>query len=255
MRYSKKLSAVFWSVTISYILITSFATAAESENVGTINFVLGGPGDVMIKHKDRDEWGSVTLKMDVTEGDILKTNAESRVEIKLLDDSLLRIGEKTELEITLALVRKDSKKIKSTLKKGKIWANVTKLSGASDEFQIKAPTAVCAVRGTIYRINADSTTTVLVYDGSVNVGPLWKDEQPPDQQRPRTLRPVEIPAPYEIPPPYEVSLDEWIEIVRGFQITVRPDGKYAKSRFDEEQDAQLEWVRWNKQRDQQIRRN
>ncbi|NIA29810.1 MAG: hypothetical protein GWP06_07880, partial [Actinobacteria bacterium] len=71
----------------------------------------------------------------------------------------------------------------------------------------------------------------------------------------KSLKPVEVPGPYEIPPPYEISLEEWVRIVKGFQIVVRPDGKFAKSRFDKAQDAKLDWVRWNKQRDLALKRN
>jgi hypothetical protein len=253
MKYQKK--RVFrTSYTFLIIVFIAFiCRATEAPKVGIITFILGAPGEIELKHKDDAKWHAVNLEMDVLAGDVIKTKAESRLEIKLIDDSILRIGENTELEITEALIENRTKKINSTLKRGRIWANVTKLKGKNGEFQIKAPTAVCAVRGTIYRMDADTATTVLVYDGSIHVGPLWEAAVSPQEERPRNLRPVEIPPPQQIPPPYEITLDEWIEIVKGFQITVRPDRKYAKARFDEEEDNDLEWVRWNKQRDQILR--
>ncbi len=246
-------------ITCSFVAFFSLpAFAQEDEAIhkaGTITFFIGAPGDITVRHAAEDTRFPVSLKMEVLRGDVVNTGAESRLEITLLDRSILRIGELTELEINEAVFEKRSKKVDAKLKKGKIWANVSKLSGRNDEFQVTAPTAVCAVRGTIYRIQADSATTVLVYDGSVNVGPTWKGARTPEEAAPRGLQPVEIPAPYEIPPPYEVSLDEWIEIVAGFQISVRADRKYAKSRFDAEADAALEWVRWNRDRDMILRRN
>lgn len=224
----------------------------EATKAGTVNFILG---EATVKHRGVNDWENMHLKMILFEGDMVQTSAESRLEIKLLDESIIRIGEQTELEISRVLLQEESAKFQATLKQGQIWANIVKLRRDKDEVQIKAPTAVCAVRGTVYRMNADSTTTVLVYDGSVDVGPLWMAEQYTEATRPRELQPVEIPAPHEIPPPYEVTLDEWIQIVRGFQIVVRQDGKYAKSKYDEEEDAKLEWVEWNKQRDLRIGRN
>jgi hypothetical protein len=228
--------------------------STDTTAVGTVSFLIGGPGDVKVQHKGEDDWHPVRLRMPIVEGDIVRTAAESRVEIRLIDDSVLRIGELSELEITSALIKEDSKQVLSGLNKGRLWANVSRLSGRKDEFQIRAPTAVCAVRGTIYRIDADSATTVRVYDGIVDVGPLSKLKTKPETQRRRSLEPVEVPGPYEIPPPYEVTLEEWIRIVRGFQVTVRTDGKYAKSRFDEAEDSRLLWVKWNRERDRSIDR-
>ena len=253
MKHQKKRSILASFLVLMIIALAFICYATEASKVGVISFILGAPGDVELKHQNDLEWHRVNLEMDVLAGDVIKTKAESRLEIKLIDESILRIGENTAFEITEALVQNKTKKIHSTLKKGRIWANVAKLKGKNDEFQLKAPTAVCAVRGTIYRMDADSAPTVHVYDGSIHIGPLWEAAESPQGERPRNLQPVEIPPPHQIPPPYEISLDEWIEIVKGFQITVRSDRKYAKARFDEEEDNNLEWVRWNKQRDQILR--
>ena len=243
---------------ISILLFLCFVVrpaASEPQKVGAISFLIGGPGDVLIKKTSTDKWKDASLKMDLFEKDVIKTGAEARVEILLLDQSVLRIGENSELELTKGIVEKTSKEIQADLKTGRVWANVTKLTGKNDQFQIKAPTAVCAVRGTIYRIDADSVTTLLVYDGEIDVGPLSLASQPQQPQQPRSLKPVEVPPPHEIPPPYEVTLEEWIRIVQGYQVTVRSDKKYEKKKIDDEKDSKLDWVMWNRARDNQINRN
>ncbi|MDZ7337085.1 MAG: FecR domain-containing protein [candidate division KSB1 bacterium] len=233
-------------------LIWALEVPAQPAKIGTITFLVGGTNDVMVRHRDSTTWVPAKLKMDLFEGDVVRTAKESRVEVTLLDKSLLRIGEQSEFVLTTATLTKKSRKVQSELSKGKLWVNITEASG-SRNFQVKAPTAVCAVRGTIYRVEADSTTTVLVYDGAVDIGPLSKLERTEQKPTPRSLEPRQIPGPYEVPPPYQVTLEEWIRIVRGFQVTVRPDGKYHKRRFNEAEDARLEWVRWNKERDRQVR--
>lgn len=235
------------------LMLASFAYAQESK-IGNISFFIGRPQDVQIKHKSDKTWCNAGLKMTVRNADKIRTRAESRCEVKLLEGSVVRIGENSEFEFTDASVKKSSKKVKARLKRGKIWSNITRLRAKQEGFQIKTPTAVCAVRGTIYRIDADSSTKCLVYAGVVDVGPtsFWGQSQ---AGKSKSLKPVEVPGPYEIPPPYEVSLEEWVRIVKGFQIVVRPDGKFAKSRFDKAQDAKLDWVRWNKQRDLALKRN
>jgi len=85
------------------------------------------------------------------------------------------------------------------------------------------------------------------------VGPtsFWEQWQHP---KTKSLEPVEVPGPQEIPGPYEVSLEEWVRIVNGFQIEVRGDNKFARSRIDSDKDARDEWIRWNHERDRLVDR-
>ncbi|MBC7188301.1 MAG: FecR domain-containing protein [Calditrichaeota bacterium] len=234
------------------IPVLSVPALSQPPKIGTITFLVGNATDITVRHQASNEWLPANLKMELYEGDVIRTAKESRAEITLFDKSILRIGEQTELELNKATIAKKAKEIQSNLNKGKLWANIAQ-AGGTRTFQVKAPTAVCAVRGTVYRIDADSATTVLVYQGAVDVGPLSKLEPKQEKPGPRSLQPYQIPGPYEVPPPYQVTLEEWIRIVKGFQVTVRPDGKYHKSRFDEAEDAKLDWVRWNKERDRQAR--
>lgn len=232
--------------------VSNGANPARRDNkIGTISFLIGAPTDVRLQHQDSAVWYTAKLRMEVKNGDVIRTEKESRCEVKLNDGSIIRIGEETTFDFTDAIISSASKKVSSKLKRGKIWANLRRFIGKKDRFRILAPTAVCAVRGTIYRMDADSTTRVAVYDGEVDIGPVsfWGQAQQP---RSKSLEPVEVPGPYEIPGPYEVSLEEWVRIVKGFQIKVRGDGKFAKLRIDRERDARDEWVRWNQERDRLI---
>ncbi|HPG40924.1 MAG TPA: FecR family protein [bacterium] len=222
--------------------------ATNEKRIGKVTFVLGGANDVQIQHKNLNVWQSIKLTSSIYREDKIKTAAESRCEVTLDDKSIIRIGENTVFCFVESSIDDYKKSVRSELLQGRVWLNVNKSSKPADEFQIKTPTAVCAVRGTIYRIDSDSSTTCLVYDGKVDVGPLqnWGNQPPVPTN---SLQPVEVPGPFEVPPPYEVSLETWVQIIQGFQIVVRPDGKYAKSKFDEAKDATLDWVVWNKERD------
>jgi hypothetical protein len=46
-----------------------------------------------------------------------------------------------------------------------------------------------------------------------------------------------------------VSLEDWISLVEGMQINVRKDGKYSMFKFDQDTDAGLDFVKWNKEQD------
>ena len=226
--------------------------APAAKPIGTFSFILGGPLDVQVKSKGGAVWNSAKLGLTVNDGDWIKTKKESRCEIRLADKSLIRLGEDTEFEFTTANITAQQRNVKGDLKTGQVYLNLNTKTSSKSQFQIKAPTAVCAVRGTIYRIDADSTTQCTVYDGTVDVGPakLWGQ---PIKREGKSLQPYQVPGPSQVPGPYEVSLEQWVQIVKGFQITVRQDGKFAKTQFDAQQDAGDEWVKWNKQRDGMVK--
>lgn len=229
------------------------AQAGAGKTIGSISFLLGGPEDLHIQSRGSAEWSRVQLGLKVHDGDAIRTQKESRCEIKLLDASVIRIGESTSFVFTQAALSAQSRQIKAEIPTGQVYLNLSPSASGNSSFQIKAPTAVCAVRGTVYRVQADTATHCVVYDGAVEVGPakLWGL---PRSQSSKSLQPVEVPGPSQIPGPYEVSLEQWVKIVKGFQITVRADGKYAKAAFDPAKDAAAEWVKWNKELDQKIKR-
>jgi hypothetical protein len=232
------------------LIWSGVSTAAKP--IGTFSFILGGPKDVTVKAKGGTTWSPAKLGLAVNDGDLIKTLKESRCEIKLADKSIIRIGEETEFEFTSASITSQQRNVKGDLKDGQIYLNLNAKTSSKSQFQIKAPTAVCAVRGTIYRVDADSTTNCRVYDGIVDVGPtsLWGQ---PIKREGKSLQPYQVPGPSRVPGPYEVSLDQWVQIVKGFQITVRKDGKFDKSPFDAQKDATDDWVKWNKQRDEMVK--
>ncbi len=237
-----------WALFICIAMTFLLASSAPAAVIGQVSFLLGGPGDIEILTIGNKTAKPAALKMPVQSGDIVTTKPESRCEITLQDGAIIRIGENSTFQFNEATLKKTNQKVKAELSGGKVWVNLSQAVSGKKDFQIKAPTAVCAVRGTIYRIEADSATTCVVYDGAVAVGPvgLW------GKSTPKSLRsgpPQQVPGPTQIPGPYEVSLQQWQQIVKGFQITVRTDGKYAKSRFDEKRDADNDWVKWNKELD------
>lgn len=235
---------LFLYTVMTFLLVSN----AQAAIIGQISFLLGAPGDIEILTTGNKTAKPATLKMAVQTGDIVTTKPESRCEITLQDGAIVRIGENSTFQFNEANLKKKNQKVKAELSGGNVWVNLSKTVTGKKDFQIKAPTAVCAVRGTIYRIEADSATTCVVYDGAVAVGPvgLW------GKTTPKSLRsgpPQQVPGPTQIPGPYQVSLEQWQQIVKGFQITVRNDGKYAKTRFDEKREAENDWVKWNKELD------
>jgi hypothetical protein len=232
-------------------LISVSFSPPEQDAVGKVTFPLG---NVLVLSKGESQFRQVTFNMPVKNGDKIETRKKSRCELTYDDGSIVRLDEQSIYTVEKAVIKEKERQVESSLSIGKIWANIKKAIRGGDTWKLKSPAAVVAVRGTIYRMNAgaDSSSQVLVYDGEVRVDPASQSAGqgggmgyvPPGQ-------PQQVQGPVQVAGPTEVSLQQWFEIVKAQQqIVVRPDGSYARSDFNLEDDAKLEWVQWNKERDQ-----
>ncbi len=239
-----------FSKLIILFCIVSFIVSFKPKEptVGKITFPLG---NVLLLPKGATRYQKVYLNMPVKNGDKIETKKTARCEITFNDKSVVRIDEQTIYTIEKAIISSEKKEVDSFLFLGKLWANVKKLIAGNDSWKLKSPSAVVAVRGTVYRMNAgaDSSSQVLVYDGNVSVAPAGKTSaKQTDGLKPGTPRQVQGPS--QVQGPKEVSVGEWLEIVKAQQqIVVKPDGSYAKSEFNLADDSKLDWVKWNKERD------
>jgi len=239
------------------ICITSFAFTQKE--FGKVTLPLGR---VQVQKGGTGAFKKAMPRMPIHEKDIVKTLAKSRCEITLVGGGKLRIGQNSELEITEANVKPMEKNFGATLKKGDVWVAAKAAFGEKKNVAVRTPTAVAAIRGTKYRAKAgEDESSVLVYDGKVDVNAAKNVIDARNQQMRQggpqggaapkfKLGPVtEIQAPTQVAGPYEVSLEDWVSLVEGMQINVRKDGKYSMFKFDQDTDAGLDFVKWNKEQD------
>ena len=238
--------------------IVFVGSAQQGKRFGIITLPLGR---VEVQKAGSDQWKKAGVKQPVYVNDKIRTRAKSRAEISLTGGGKMRIGEKSELELLQADVMGMKKDYNANLKKGNVWVSAKAGFGEKKNVVVRTPTAVAAIRGTKYRVEAgEEESSVLVYQGEVevnrpeNLQKMRKDALEKKQQQggpPKfRLGPVqEIEAPTHVAGPYEVSLEDWISLVEGMQINLRADGKYHMFEFDKEADAQSDWVKWNEELD------
>ncbi|OGJ90233.1 MAG: hypothetical protein A2487_15360 [Candidatus Raymondbacteria bacterium RifOxyC12_full_50_8] len=229
------------------LLCAAAVVFALSEKVGAVSYMVGA---VNIKKAGTAVWKPARMNQAVSNGDAFQTAKAEVVEITLSNGSVVRISEQSEITINCPA----DNKVMAGVNKGKVWANIKKLSQRGAEFEVTSGTATAAIRGTVFAMNNnpdDSTTSVKVYDGKVDVGPgeELKNEYEKQGIAVETEGRKEIGGPQEIPGPFEVSLMDWVSIVKGQQIDIQKNGKYNKFRFDQKKDAQDEWVKFNQERD------
>jgi len=125
-------------------------------------------GKVFLQGEKADNWVKAGFKDTVLINEKVKTLAKSRCEILIRNKIILRIGEMAIVEL-----RNNSNGDEDvTLEAGKIWVNLF-FNQNRRNINVRTPTSVCAIRGTVYRLDCNPNfTTYRVYKGSIAVIPV-----------------------------------------------------------------------------------
>ncbi len=241
MRHLPFAVAVSAAALVAAVALAAPAAAPEAPSAGSITFLDGDAS--------RTANGStVKLKSgaSIYQGDVIETARRTRVELTLIDQSVLRLGPLSKVELAAAAFGKgpDDRKVSAKLRVGNVWASVTKALGGEARFEVKTENAVAGVRGTTFRVDAskDKSVVVKVYSGTVAVaaGPLPRPEHggtPPAGTR------------QQVAGPKEVTREQWERIVTSMmQVKVAADGSPAEPELFALATTD-EWETWNRERD------
>jgi len=153
-----RITAVSVGVLLCLINVPSFAKTP----LGTVSTIIGA---AMIRHDGDSAWIKAKIRTPVYENDAIAVKEESRCEITFHGDKVARLGENTLAVITEKSA--DQTKIKAL--KGTLWINVKHLID-NKGFTVATPTAVAAIRGTVFSVTCDSNASdYLVFRGVVAV--------------------------------------------------------------------------------------
>jgi len=217
----------------------------DVETAGSISFMIG---DVYVS-PDGTDWREADFDMSIRDGEHLRTGEESRCEVTLTDETIVRMDENSIQRIGKTGPQPVSAKGSIFLSAGKVWVNARKMLSKGDTFKVRTNKAVCAIRGTTFSVDEGKEhTRVRVHEGQVAT---WsslfgaKEEKPSD--------PPILTEPTRVKGPHPVSMDEWVEIVEALQqITIDQKGGYEKEDFDLKTVSEDPWVAWNMSRDDQV---
>lgn len=231
--------------------------AVKIESKGGNALVTRLEGTAFWQKKNRAEKNQLSIGTTLSDGDQVTTNIDSRIELKLPDNSFIRFDEETTFELTSLAVNEEEKKrdINVNVVIGKTWANVTSFLGDRGGFAITTKTAVAGVRGTVYRVNVnkDNSAVVKVYWGEVSVS--QRPLTPTYDASGKLAQPIKIPGPHPVSGPYSVSKEEWTFIVKTMnQISINQDGTATKPEQFKPEDDTNAWVVWNQTLDREIAR-
>ena len=138
---------------------------AEAVFYGELNDL---KGRVEMSNGASGEYKPASGGMPVQSGDRVKTFNDSSCNLELDDGSLIFVGENTEMSADLLSISADKHSSKFSLFLGRVIANIAKTKNT--KMEIHSPTAVAAVRGTEFAVEATAEKTdVGVFSGQIGV--------------------------------------------------------------------------------------
>lgn len=162
------------------LLSMSWAASAQAERVvGKISKI---KGSVDVFRNNSPQAIKATLGMDLLQQDKVVTRAKAYVRFKMIDNSIMTLGEKGELHLDEFQYKPQEKQrvalFSVVVGKLRVFANEM-LKFRDNRFNIKTPTAVAGVRGTLFMVWVESNamTHVACLDRAVEV----KSNAFPDQ--------------------------------------------------------------------------
>jgi len=113
--------------------------------------------------------GGFAIGDAISENDTIVTGAQSSCDIKI-GTSIVRVKEKSKMIFSSLAMKDNVENTSLDLSEGRILCKPKKLL-KDESFTVKTPTAIAAVRGTEFTVEADAnkTTRIKVYDGKLQV--------------------------------------------------------------------------------------
>jgi len=147
-------------------LVLALAPPAGAQDfVGWVS-ALEGTGEV--QHAGESDWVPLAAADGVVQGDQVRTGAAARMKILLRDDSVLTLGESSQLRLD-EQVAGPAPQSTLWLLFGRIRAIATERYGAAGaRFEVKTPTAIAGVRGTEFIAQHDAAQDESVVVGLVD---------------------------------------------------------------------------------------
>jgi len=222
--------------------IGALSGETDADIAGSISFMIG---DVYVSG-DGTNWREADFDMKIRDGEYVKTGGESRCEIILNDDIIVRMEEDSVQRIGKADPQAGAEKESVFLSAGKVWVNARKMLSKGDSFTVRTNKAVCAIRGTTFSVDEkQEDTRIRVHKGKVAT---WHSLFETKKEQPGS--PPVLAEPVPVKGPHPVPMTEWVEIVSALQqITIDRKGAYEKRVFSLETVSDDPWVAWNLSRD------
>lgn len=195
-------------------------------------------GAARVRKPGSEGWLKIEESAIVSAGDSVRLLADSRAEIKLVDNYIIRIGPLTIIGIG------DAAEV--TLPSGEIWT-VIKPIEQPGSMTIRSPVTIAEIGEAVARfsVGEDGSTEIKVYDGQIDLRILPARIEPESESSDSISNEA-------ADTPDAVIGEEEILLGANYKIIVTSGGEivYHSAFGSNDLDEDTDWVRWNKERDQ-----
>ena len=140
-----------------------------------VGFIAAVKGNVEIQEAASTPWQAGLIDRDLEIGNILRTEAASAAKVLLIDETMLTLGESTELEIESFLVGAAARRDPSILRllKGRARVAIGEAFGGPTRVEMHTPTAVIGVKGSEYVATLKQSSSGWVLSVQALSGRVW----------------------------------------------------------------------------------
>jgi hypothetical protein len=166
----KRIATVFFLG----VFLIPFRASAEKQAVVDVSSITACvyeyKGIVQILDPMTQVWVTLTSPVPLKEGSRLKTGPGAWCQLLAGDGTFINLYENSETVIETLKLEKDSRDYGFNFIKGRILWMAAKIKHKISRFEVRTPSAVCAVRGTDFSINVTSSTTDIgIFEGRVEI--------------------------------------------------------------------------------------
>jgi len=139
--------------TLGLVLAGSMLLRADLTNAQdepAVGFIAAVQGQVDIQHRNESIWLPAAIDEEVLVGDTLRTDLDAAVKVVLIDDTVLGLGEDTELTVDNFVIGPEALRQVSVLRqvRGQLRTRVGEAFGGTTRIEVHTPTAIMGVKGT-----------------------------------------------------------------------------------------------------------
>jgi len=167
-------------------------------------------GNAEVQKPESGSWKNGSDGMTLVAGTRIKTSADSHALLTFFEGSTLKLEPNTDIEIQ-KLESNEQQSTTIIVKQwlGKTWSRVVKMADPGSQYEIETPSAVAAVRGTLFTTEVDETgfTRVATTQGLVSVIAAGQEvDLPPSLQTQVGMGMTPSPPAESSSPPAEIQI-------------------------------------------------
>ena len=165
---------------IKALILTILAAMSGGLFAGEIGCIYqAGRNAEIMKAGPAPSWQAVKKAMPFAEGDRIKTGPGGFCEILVKDGTFIRVDERSDLAAgELRLNVSNRSYIFSFLAGKAMWLAAKFKTTAASKFEVRTPSAVCAVRGTAFTVAVSSQDTAVgLFEGNLSVAAALESKE------------------------------------------------------------------------------